>query len=71
MADGIRIEQKGTERSVCRASGKEKIVRYVLTVLLLLVVEIAALGITFVIHWARQPIPPERMRQHHTIQSSQ
>jgi hypothetical protein len=54
-------------------SGKEMFFRYVLTVLLLLIVQIGSLSVTFLLHLSRQSTDfdreRERMRPSHTIES--
>jgi hypothetical protein len=56
-----------------RDSGKEMFFRYVLTVLLLLIVQIGSLSVTFLLHLSRQSTDfdreRERMRPSHTIES--
>jgi hypothetical protein len=54
-----------TYASKGQALGKETIVRYVLIIFLLFVLQIAALGLTFLLFLARYSIPPEMMQQHH------
>ena len=45
--------------------GKEMIVRYVFTMFLLFVLQIAALGVMFLLYLARQSTHPEMTQQHH------
>ncbi len=45
--------------------GKEMVVRYVFTMFLLFVLQIAALGVMFLLYLARQPTHPEMTQQHH------
>ncbi|HET7058326.1 MAG TPA: hypothetical protein VFI05_06300 [Nitrospiraceae bacterium] len=58
-----------------RDSGKEMVFRYVLTVLLLLMVQIGGLSVTFFLHRSRQSIEHlkherEMMRPNHAIEPS-
>ncbi len=63
-----------TWRSSGRDFGKEMFLRYVLTILLLLIVQIGWLSATFLLHLSRQSTEFEReremMRSNHTIESS-
>ncbi len=47
-----------------RTPRKDMLVRYLLVIVLLLVLEIASLGVTFLLHWSRQSphfeVPPQR-----------
>jgi hypothetical protein len=49
-----------------QAPGKEVIVRYVFTVFLLFVLQIAALGVTFLLHSSRQSNYYLELTQQHT-----
>jgi formate hydrogenlyase subunit 3/multisubunit Na+/H+ antiporter MnhD subunit len=53
-----------------QAHRKEMLVRYVLTVFLLLMLQIAALGITFLLHVSRQPTHLDATQQRHVVQLS-
>lgn len=74
LAGTIVLALTWTWRSVRRDARKEMFLRYVLTVLLLLMVQIGGLSVTFFLHWSRQSIEREReretMRPSHTIESS-
>jgi hypothetical protein len=58
-------------RSGGRDSGREIFFRYVLTMLLLLIVQIGSLSVTFLLLLSRQStgFERERMRPSHTIES--
>jgi putative flippase GtrA len=64
-----------TWRAEGRDSGKEMVFRYVLTVLLLLMVQIGGLSVTVFLHWSRQSIEHhkherEMMRPNRVIEPS-
>ncbi|MEO5954808.1 MAG: hypothetical protein ABIR36_03825, partial [Nitrospiraceae bacterium] len=47
--------------------GKDMLVRSLLTVLLLLALQIAALGITFILYMARPSTHPDMTQDHHVV----
>lgn len=56
--------------SKAQTPGKEMIVRYVFTTFLLLVLQIVALGITFLLPLSRQSTPMEMTQQHNAVHPS-